>query len=200
METTRRSLQQLKHAQQVQVAEWRVRLAQHQREVVVLEGDLAVATARLAQHAACTIVVTTVRTRRLLGLTKTLYVSKPSKANTNCTTTTFACPRRPWPKRNPACVMANGMACGGRRARNPPRRRRSSTSLRAKQGLSAARKPRMNGRLTVSVDRPGCSELITGLSVPILSLPMVTAWRHGPVCRLVDHVQAAQGLGAGGSH
>jgi multidrug resistance efflux pump len=51
VETTHRSLQQLEHAQQVQAAEWRARLAQHQREVVVLEGDLAVATARLAQHA-----------------------------------------------------------------------------------------------------------------------------------------------------
>jgi len=50
-ETTHRSLQQLAHAQQVQAAEWRARLAQHQREVVVLEGDLAVAKARLAQHA-----------------------------------------------------------------------------------------------------------------------------------------------------
>jgi membrane fusion protein (multidrug efflux system) len=52
VETTLRSLQQLAHAQQVQTAEWRARLAQHQREVVVLEGDLAVATARLAQRAA----------------------------------------------------------------------------------------------------------------------------------------------------
>jgi membrane fusion protein (multidrug efflux system) len=49
VETTHRSLQQLAHAQQVQAAEWRARLAQHQREVVVLEGDLAVATARLAR-------------------------------------------------------------------------------------------------------------------------------------------------------
>jgi multidrug resistance efflux pump len=52
VETTHRSLQQLAQAQQVQAAEWGVRLAQHQREMVVLEGDLAVATARLAQHAA----------------------------------------------------------------------------------------------------------------------------------------------------
>ena len=52
VETTRRSLQQLADAQQVQAAEWGVRLAQHQREVVILEGDLAVAKARLAQHAA----------------------------------------------------------------------------------------------------------------------------------------------------
>ncbi len=51
VETTHRSLQQLEHAQQVQAAEWRTRLAQHQREVVVLEGDLAVATARLARLA-----------------------------------------------------------------------------------------------------------------------------------------------------
>src|SRR5262245_46157490 len=51
VETTHRSLQQLAHAQQVQAAEWRARLAQHQREVVVLEGELAVAKARLAQHA-----------------------------------------------------------------------------------------------------------------------------------------------------
>jgi multidrug resistance efflux pump len=50
VETTHRSLQQLEHAQQVQAAEWRARLAQHQREVVALEGDLAVATARLAQR------------------------------------------------------------------------------------------------------------------------------------------------------
>src|SRR5262249_11741276 len=48
VETTRRSLQQLEHTQQVQATEWRARLAQHQREVVALEGDLAVATARLA--------------------------------------------------------------------------------------------------------------------------------------------------------
>jgi membrane fusion protein (multidrug efflux system) len=47
VETTRRSLQQLEHTQQVQAAEWRVRLAQHQREMVVLEGDLAVTTAQL---------------------------------------------------------------------------------------------------------------------------------------------------------
>ena len=51
VETTRRSLQQLEHTQQVQAAEWRARLAQHQREVVVLEGDLAVATAQLARLA-----------------------------------------------------------------------------------------------------------------------------------------------------
>jgi len=51
VETTQRSLQQLEHAQQVQAAEWRVRLAQHQREAVVLEGDLAVATARLSRLA-----------------------------------------------------------------------------------------------------------------------------------------------------
>src|SRR5215813_9722078 len=51
VETTHRSLQQLEHAQQVQAAEWRVRLAQHQREVVALEGELAVATARLARLA-----------------------------------------------------------------------------------------------------------------------------------------------------
>jgi len=51
VETTHRSLQQLEHAQQVQAAEWRTRLAQHQREVVVLDGDLAVATARLARLA-----------------------------------------------------------------------------------------------------------------------------------------------------
>lgn len=51
VETTHRSLQQLAYAQQVQAAEWGARLAQHQREVVVLEGDLAVATVRLAQHA-----------------------------------------------------------------------------------------------------------------------------------------------------
>jgi len=50
VETTHRSLQQLERAQQVQAAEWRARLAQHQREVVALEGDLAVATARLAQR------------------------------------------------------------------------------------------------------------------------------------------------------
>jgi len=49
VETTRRSLQQLEHTQQVQAAEWRVRLAQHQREVVVLEGNLAVTTAQLAR-------------------------------------------------------------------------------------------------------------------------------------------------------
>jgi multidrug resistance efflux pump len=49
VETTHRSLQQLVHAQQVQAAEWHARLAQHQREVVVLEGELAVATARLAR-------------------------------------------------------------------------------------------------------------------------------------------------------
>jgi len=52
VETTLRSLQQLAHAQQVQAAEWGVRLAQHQREVVVLEKDLVVAKARLAQRAA----------------------------------------------------------------------------------------------------------------------------------------------------
>jgi multidrug resistance efflux pump len=51
VETTHRSLQQLAHAQQVQAAEWRVRLAQHQREAVVLEGEFAVATARLARLA-----------------------------------------------------------------------------------------------------------------------------------------------------
>src|SRR5262249_36768297 len=51
VETTHRSLQQLAHAQQVQAAEWHARLAQHQREVVVLEGDLAVAEARLARLA-----------------------------------------------------------------------------------------------------------------------------------------------------
>ena len=51
VDTTRRGLQQLEHTQQVQAAEWRARLAQHQREVVVLEGDLAVATARLARLA-----------------------------------------------------------------------------------------------------------------------------------------------------
>jgi multidrug resistance efflux pump len=51
METTHRSLQQLVHAQQVQTAEWRARLAQHQREVVILEGELAVAMARLARLA-----------------------------------------------------------------------------------------------------------------------------------------------------
>jgi len=51
VETTHRSFQQLAYAQQVQAAEWGVRLAQHQREVVILEGDLAVAKARLAQHA-----------------------------------------------------------------------------------------------------------------------------------------------------
>src|SRR5262249_8777838 len=51
VETTHRNLQQLEHAQQVQAAEWHVRLAQHQREVVVLEGDLTVATARLARLA-----------------------------------------------------------------------------------------------------------------------------------------------------
>ncbi len=49
VETTHRSLQQLEHAQQVQAAEWRARLTQHQREVVILEGDLAVATAHLAR-------------------------------------------------------------------------------------------------------------------------------------------------------
>ena len=49
VETTRRNLQQLEHTQQVQAAEWRARLARHQREVVILEGDLAVATARLAR-------------------------------------------------------------------------------------------------------------------------------------------------------
>src|SRR5215831_9879946 len=48
VETTHRSLQQLAYAQQVQAAEWGARLAQHQREVVVLEGDLVVAKARLA--------------------------------------------------------------------------------------------------------------------------------------------------------
>jgi len=52
VETTHRSLQQLAYAQQVQAAEWGARLAQHQREVVVLEGDLVVAKARVAQHAA----------------------------------------------------------------------------------------------------------------------------------------------------
>src|SRR3989442_15317428 len=51
VETPHRVLQQLEHAQQVQAAEWRTRLAQHQREVGVLEGDLAVATARLARLA-----------------------------------------------------------------------------------------------------------------------------------------------------
>src|SRR5215475_2589451 len=51
VETTHRSLQQLVHAQQVQAAEWHARLAQHQREVVVLEGELAVAEARLARLA-----------------------------------------------------------------------------------------------------------------------------------------------------
>jgi multidrug resistance efflux pump len=51
VDTTRRGLQQLEHTQQVQAAEWRARLAQHQREVVVLEGDLTVATARLARLA-----------------------------------------------------------------------------------------------------------------------------------------------------
>jgi multidrug resistance efflux pump len=51
VETTHRSLQQLAHTQQVQAAEWHARLAQHQREVVVLEGELAVATARLARLA-----------------------------------------------------------------------------------------------------------------------------------------------------
>jgi membrane fusion protein (multidrug efflux system) len=63
VETTLRSLQQLEHAQQVQAAEWGVRLAQHQREGVVLEGDLAVATARLAQYAAA-LEGTTVRAAR----------------------------------------------------------------------------------------------------------------------------------------
>jgi membrane fusion protein, adhesin transport system len=51
VETTHRSLQQMAHTQQVQATEWGARLAQHQREVVALEGDLAVAKARLAQHA-----------------------------------------------------------------------------------------------------------------------------------------------------
>jgi multidrug resistance efflux pump len=50
VETTYRSLQQLAYAQQIQAAEWGARLAQHQREVVVLEGDHAVAKARLAQY------------------------------------------------------------------------------------------------------------------------------------------------------
>jgi multidrug resistance efflux pump len=49
VETTRRSLQQLEHTQEVQAAEWRARLAQHQREMVVLEGDIAVTTAQLAR-------------------------------------------------------------------------------------------------------------------------------------------------------
>jgi multidrug resistance efflux pump len=49
VETTRRSLQQLEHTQQVQAAEWRVRLAQHQRETVVIEGNLAVTMAQLAR-------------------------------------------------------------------------------------------------------------------------------------------------------
>src|SRR5262245_18283219 len=49
VETTHRSLQQLVHAQQVQAAEWHARLAQHQREVVVWEGELAVASDRLAR-------------------------------------------------------------------------------------------------------------------------------------------------------
>src|SRR6266704_3046597 len=41
----------LQIGREVQAGEWRTRLAQHQREVVVLEGDLAVATARLARLA-----------------------------------------------------------------------------------------------------------------------------------------------------
>ena len=51
VDTTRLAVQQLEQAQQVHAAEWRARLAQSQREAVVLDGDIAIATAHLARLA-----------------------------------------------------------------------------------------------------------------------------------------------------
>lgn len=49
VETARVTVQRLEDEQQRHAAEWRVRLAQAQREAVALEGDITLATARLAR-------------------------------------------------------------------------------------------------------------------------------------------------------
>ena len=49
VDTTRLAVQRLEHEGRVHAAEWRARLAQAQREVVVLDGDIAIATAHLAR-------------------------------------------------------------------------------------------------------------------------------------------------------
>lgn len=47
VDTTRLALQRLEHEQRVRALEWQAREAQHQREVVVLDGKHALVTARL---------------------------------------------------------------------------------------------------------------------------------------------------------
>jgi hypothetical protein len=49
VDTTRLAVQRLEHEERVHAAEWRARLAQSQREVVVLNGDIAIATAHLGR-------------------------------------------------------------------------------------------------------------------------------------------------------
>ncbi|MGE3540404.1 MAG: HlyD family secretion protein [Candidatus Tectimicrobiota bacterium] len=49
VETARVALQRLEREQRLRAAEWQLRLAQFQREVVALEGDMALATARLTR-------------------------------------------------------------------------------------------------------------------------------------------------------
>jgi membrane fusion protein (multidrug efflux system) len=51
VDTTRQAVQRLEHAQQVHAAEWRARLAQAQREAVVVDGEIATVTAHLARLA-----------------------------------------------------------------------------------------------------------------------------------------------------
>lgn len=47
LDTTRLTLQRLEHEQRVRLLEWRARQAQAQREIVVLDGELALTTVRL---------------------------------------------------------------------------------------------------------------------------------------------------------
>lgn len=47
VDTTRLALQRLEHEQRVRTLEWRARQAQYQRELVTLDGEVALATARL---------------------------------------------------------------------------------------------------------------------------------------------------------